>query len=55
MVGILENIWNELRKSGYSEGDDITYFEFVECCENYCDVDDIDIDEFQERFNVNIG
>lgn len=53
---IYENIWWELMNMGYDEGDDITYYEFVEACDKAgIDRDDIDIDTFSEIFKVNIG
>lgn len=53
---IYENIWWELMNMGYDEGDDITYYDFVDACDEAgTDSDDIDIDDFSEIFKVNIG
>lgn len=50
------DIWQALEELGYNQGDDIPYFHFNECCEELdIDVDDIDIDRFAERYDVNIG
>ena len=53
---IYEEVWWELQKMGYDTGDDISYFDFTEACENVGpDPEDIDIDTFSEIYNVNIG
>lgn len=48
-------IFNELKKSGYDKGDDIPYFVFSECCEQFGGVDDIDINKFEKKYSVEIG
>lgn len=53
---LYEHVWDEILGSGFDEGDDITYFDFVNACEEaYVDPDEIDMDIFMEKYNVNIG
>lgn len=49
-------IWNEILSLGYGRHDDISYFEFMECCES-ADVDgnDINVEDFAKHFEINIG
>lgn len=49
-------LWTEFTKNGFEHGDDITYFDFVEMCQNIdIDPDEINLEEFCEKYNVNIG
>ena len=58
---ITESDLDELYKNlgievGIEEGDDVTYFDFCNCCEDVnLDPDDIDIDSFCEKYNIHIG
>lgn len=54
---LYQKVWKALQESGhgFETGSDIPYFHLVEACENICDVDEINIDEFGEMFDVNIG
>ena len=53
---LFSQIWDSLKELGYDRGSDIRYFDFNECCEGLdIDVDTIDIEEFSERYEVNIG
>lgn len=53
---LFKKIWEDLRDTyGFSEGDDIPEFQFREACENYRNPDDISIEEFEKKFDVNIG
>ena len=58
---ITESDLDELYKNlgievGIEEGDDFTYFDFCNCCEDVnLDPDDIDIDSFYEKYNIHIG
>lgn len=53
---LYEQVWNELLGNGFDEGDNITYFDFVNACEEaYVDRYEINLDIFMEKYNVNIG
>ena len=54
---ITESDLDELYKNlGIEEGDDVTYFDFCNCCEDVnLDPEDIDIDSFCEKYNIHIG
>lgn len=53
---LFKKIWEDLRDTyGFSEGDDISEFQFREACENYGNPDDLSIEEFEKEFDVNIG
>ena len=54
---LYQKIWKELQDLGYGyeRGSDVLYLHFAEACEPFCDVDDIDINEFSEKYEVNIG
>ena len=54
---ITESDLDELYKNlGIEEGDDITYFDFCNCCEDVnLDPDDIDIDSFCEKYNKHVS
>ena len=55
MVSIGE-IWNELLDFGYEQGDDIVYYDFVQCCENVnVEPSEYIMDKLHESYNVNIG
>ena len=49
-------IWKALQTQGFSRGDDIPYFHIDEACQEAdVDINDIDINKFEETFDVNIG
>ena len=49
-------VWDEIQSLGYEKNDDISYFEFIECCESVgVDGVDIDVEDFAEYFEINIG
>lgn len=49
-------IWRALEALGYTQGSDIPYFHFNECCEGLdIDVNTVDINGFREKYDVNIG
>ena len=53
---LFQMIWKELQDTyGFSKGDDIPEFHFREACENFIDLDDISIEDFEKEFDVNIG
>lgn len=54
---LFEKIWEKLQELGYGyeRGSDVPYLHFAEACEPFCDVNDIDIDEFSEKYEINIG
>lgn len=54
---LYDKIWTELQELGYGyeRGSDVPYLHFIEACETFCDVDDIDMDEFSEKYDINIG
>lgn len=53
---VYQNIFNHLNKVGYERGDTVTYFEMIETCENLdMDIDSIDLDTFEETYEITIG
>lgn len=53
---LFNEIWAKLNELGYTQGSDIPYFHFNECCEDLnIDADSVDINNFCECYDVNIG
>lgn len=53
---LYSKIWKALQTQGFSCGDDIPYFHIDEACQEAdVDINDIDINKFEETFDVNIG
>ena len=53
---IYKKIWNKLKSYGYESNDDIPYIEITQICDELdVDIDTIDIEEFSEKYNVEIG
>ena len=56
MNELFKKVWNQLKEQGVERGDDISYFDLISCCEDVdVSVDDINIDEFSEKYDINIG
>lgn len=52
----MNKIFENLTKLGYGKGDSISYFEFNDCVETCgMEIDQIDIDEFQEKYQILVG
>lgn len=53
---VYDLIYNRVKELDVNSGDDISYFEFTECVEDVgFDIDDVDIEKFEELYNINIG
>lgn len=49
-------VWKEIQNLGFDRDDVISYFDFVECCENvHVDESLINIDDFSEHYGIYIG
>lgn len=49
-------VWSKLEDMGFERGNDIQYILFCEACEDAgVEADDIDLDDFGETYDVNIG
>ena len=56
MEEIYYDLFDYLLKNGYESGDDISYFEFSELCEEIgISPDNIDLDTFSNHFKIYIG
>lgn len=56
MYDLYETIWGHMLNLGINTGDDITYFDFIEICEEInIEPEEVDIEKFSEFYSVNIG
>lgn len=52
----LDEIYNECLEFGYNAGDDMTFFEFNEICENLgVEASEHIMEQMLEKYNINIG
>ena len=55
-IEMYDLIWDEIKHLGFDKDDAISYFDFVECCEN-ANIDEkyIDVEDFSEHYGIYIG